>query len=609
MIAFLVGVSNNLSFISETSSNHQTTIPTMSQESSVQGRKKARTGTVGNRATRANSHLPEYFTQPIDYSEMRSHLVCKTDPNAFSHFISIPMKEYRSFLANESLTPAEKEEFEAKNVWALKDMTRDQLFKLNTKLRRRTPDNKEEAISHLQLILEEENGSLGIQSSTEKETDARLAKGMVVFRFITAIFSGSYIGRLQEINNCKGHVDHETNNTYQGFFRDVSKNIQNDDAIEHSIIHPCSDSAFRDEYEAYLNPDALGKQDPKGIFTDQQKALAAPNLLMGYLSALIKTRNKMSEIMKKSETHCNDPFRYVNVAIAYLAPAEKAIITEAAAYYFYMMCYFNPDLSEGLNTSLAAEVRCSADDDIEIIDSSDHSGKKNRRTSRGRGDDDPFKDKLSSHFYIFNSHMSSMANHMASMEQHMASLRYYELERHLISDLSKCTDETSRTLILKSLERIQDSIEHVKTSSVENKSQGSFVQFPSVQEMIPPVPSLSVRPHVGSNQVSAKPPEDIHVETAIENVSPNLFAIKRNQVSTKPNQPTPSNIYGGVSAPFAPLTNIRPSFEHQPSKFAAVEVNFPEILYGPQSNAPCEISKILQESPMNDEDDDLYSSS
>jgi hypothetical protein len=130
MIAFLVGVSNNLSFISETSSNHQTTIPTMSQESSVQGRKKARTGTVGNRATRANSHLPEYFTQPIDYSEMRSHLVCKTDPNAFSHFISIPMKEYRSFLANESLTPAEKEEFEAKNVWALKDMTRDQLWLL-----------------------------------------------------------------------------------------------------------------------------------------------------------------------------------------------------------------------------------------------------------------------------------------------------------------------------------------------------------------------------------------------------------------------------------------------------------------------------------------------
>jgi hypothetical protein len=285
------------------------------------------------RSSRPNSDLPAFYEAiPNDTAAnlaiLRSHLICKDVEAIISHFICVPMEEYHSFLADVTFTEEQKKEWEKKYLLSIPEdskqrceiqkMTAQQMKKVCAKLKRRTPLTRTEAYNSLQTMREEELGFHELQSAVDRRQENLVLKCMVLFRFVTSIFSGSYIERLGQINHSKNHLDYETNNTYKGFFEDVSETIKMDFAGEHQGLIFCGPPENSVQFIAYLNSTAIGNQHPFGILTEAQKEYAAPKSCMKHMNDLVKIYQKMIENMGVSGTHANDPFLYTSTFFQFI---------------------------------------------------------------------------------------------------------------------------------------------------------------------------------------------------------------------------------------------------------------------------------------------------
>jgi hypothetical protein len=303
----------------------------------------------GNRpkSSRPNADLPDFFNELKNDDEIRAHCICKHDDTIISHFVFVPIAEYNAFLSNDSLNASEKEEWENKNLRAIppdpktykdkgtiKKLTAQQMKKLCAALKRRTPKDRDDAYASLQAMREEELGFRTLIGASDRRTELLHLKSMVLFRFVTAIFSGTYRTRLGQLNHGKDHHDHETFNLYNNFFDDVSNTIKIDFASEHQGLHSGHPPEFKNLFEHYLDVDTLGGENPTGILSNAQKEFASPTNCKSHMKILVKVYQKMVTDMTVSGTHANNPFKYTGTAISY-AIAEISVQCGCANAHFF----------------------------------------------------------------------------------------------------------------------------------------------------------------------------------------------------------------------------------------------------------------------------------
>jgi hypothetical protein len=470
------------------------------------------------RSSRPNCNLPVFFDLMTNEDEIRSHCICMHDDTIISHFVAVPMDEYKEFLANKSLSEIEKKEWEDKNLLAIpkepkgyegtiKKMTVQQLKKLCAKLKRKTPNSRNEGYSSLQAMREEQLGYRTLLGATDRRLQNLYRKSMVMFRFITTILSATYRVRLGQINHGKDHGDHETYNTYKDFFKDVSDTIKTDFASEHQGLHRLFPQEYGNLFEHYLGEDALKEENPTGILNDAQKEFASPEACMSHMKDLVKIYQKMTTDMTVSGIHANDPYLYTENAIA--KSDLKSTVSEKVAFYFYLFCLSWPIVVKNLVSSLPNNVRCA--NHIDLSEHADSGTRSSKNVSVASGVTSKKRKGVTEHTAVLltmNGNISHLTkildrserNHQSNeMRSQIITLtksirKDRKMEEKYLSQYISCTDEKGRDLISKAIASVQSQITD-QSKLLASLESATLPQQCQLSMELTPLPSPAIHLH------------------------------------------------------------------------------------------------------------------